>query len=133
MVIFLNLFDKLFSIPSSVITIICFLIPDIPWIQKLVIILSAWLISFIALYINQLLKYHKLQKELDSVNIKHRALGKQFDSNRNLVMRYRLGFQNIFSMLAIAAQSTNATKINKLFENFLLIQKQINDGGKVNE
>ena len=122
-------FNKTVGILGAIISFAGFFFPDLHWYLRLIIFLSTCSICFIILYFYQMRKISALNKELGNVTNNHKALGKLFENNLNLIQQYRDGFKNVYISLLLAQQNTNATKISKLVENFLQVKSQIKDEG----
>ena len=107
--------------------------PNLSQTQRLVLIILSLLITFLGSYFSLLRKHRKLLKTFKDTTQKHKALSVQFSEKSNLLTRYRLAFSYISRLMLQATLVTEEDKVNKMFETFILIQNQINDGGNNNE
>ena len=126
--------DKKINISiTAILSVVAFFFPNLPSTIRIIIFLVAIVISLsMALWNSQKQLKAKIN-EYNDVSAKHKALAHQFDLKTSVINKYKLTMQNIYYSICIAQQSDNDEKLNILLDQFVSLQKYLNDGGNSND
>lgn len=105
---------------------------SLPW--KLVVTVSFLMVSAFIWGCDARCKLRKKEAELLELENRHRAVSSRLDKKRDEVTLYQSAMTSFELVLSIAASSSEEGRIQKIFEYFLSIKKQlIVHGGVSNE
>lgn len=124
---------KIVSFVSAAVGIVCWFFPNIIFIQKLCIFLTATLVATILQCIALYLENRDLRKNLTKATENRRALADEFTSKNNLLCKYRSAINRITSAFLIAMQTDESDKIGKLYSLYIMELNFIQSGGFENE
>lgn len=101
---------------------------------KLIITVSFFLMSALAWGYDARCKLKQKEAEFRELEKRHRAISSRLDEKRAEVTLYQSAMTSFELVLSIAASSSEEGRVQKLFEHFLAIKKQIIvHGGAANE
>lgn len=121
-----------FSI-SGIITVISFILPDIPIYIKIIVLLLSVIISLFS-YIHELKitykndidklnnQFNELSAKFEEVENNRNSLLTRFKSNSISLERYRAGFYSIEALILSTVQSDSNERLKNLYDFFLHIK-----------
>ena len=121
-----------FSI-SGIITVISFILPDIPIYIKIIVLLLSVIISLFS-YIHELKitykndidklnnQFNELSAKFEEVENNRNSLLTRFKSNSISLERYRTGFYSIEALILSTVQSDSNERLKNLYDFFLHIK-----------